>query len=115
LKLCEEDPARAAEVLELLQMNEGNSSGLGIGCISWDGEVYADQFWRNKPLGNIRQKTFSEIWTDEENELLIKLKQKKKYVKGVASSAAGWMFAAAISGRGPKPQMIFGGRIRPAT
>jgi 12,18-didecarboxysiroheme deacetylase len=82
LKLREENPARAGDVLELLQMNEGNSSGHGIGCISWDGEVYADQFWRNKPLGNIRQKPFSEIWTDEKNELLSKLKQKKKYVKG---------------------------------
>ncbi len=82
LKLREENPARAGEVLELLQMNEGNSSGHGIGCISWDGEVYADQFWRNKPLGNIRQKPFSEIWLDEKNELLSKLKQKKKYVKG---------------------------------
>jgi radical SAM protein with 4Fe4S-binding SPASM domain len=82
LKLREENPARAGEVLELLQMNEGNSSGHGIGCISWDGEVYADQFWRNKPLGNIRQKPFSEIWLDEKNELLFKLKRKKKYVKG---------------------------------
>jgi Fe-coproporphyrin III synthase len=82
LKLREEDPARAREVLELLQMNEGNSSGLGIGCVSWDGEVYADQFWRNKPLGNIRKKPFSEIWLDEKNELLSQLKQKKKYVKG---------------------------------
>jgi 12,18-didecarboxysiroheme deacetylase len=82
LKLREENPARAQEVLELLQMNEGNSSGHGIGCVSWNGEVYADQFWRNKPLGNIRQKPFSEIWLDEKNELLSKLKQKKKYVKG---------------------------------
>jgi 12,18-didecarboxysiroheme deacetylase len=82
LKLREENPARAGDVLELLQMNEGNSSGHGIGCISWDGEVYADQFWRNKPLGNIRQKPFSEIWLDEKNELLSKLKRKKKYVKG---------------------------------
>jgi radical SAM protein with 4Fe4S-binding SPASM domain len=63
-------------------MNEGNSSGHGIGCISWDGEVYADQFWRNQPLGNIRQKPFSQIWLDEKNELLAKLKDKKKYVTG---------------------------------
>jgi radical SAM protein with 4Fe4S-binding SPASM domain len=82
LKLKDENPARAKEVLELLRMNEGNSSGLGIGCVSWDGEVYADQFWRNKPLGNIRQRSFSEIWLDEKNELLSKLKNKKKYVKG---------------------------------
>ena len=40
LRLLREDPERAAEVLELLQWNEGNSSGRGIGCISWDGKVH---------------------------------------------------------------------------
>ncbi len=82
LKMKEENPQRAKEVLELLEMNEGNSSGHGIGCVSWDGEVYADQFWRNQPLGNIRQKPFSKIWLDGENELLVKLKDKKKHVHG---------------------------------
>ncbi len=90
LKVKEENPVRAKEVLELLEMNEGNSSGLGIGCISWDGEVYADQFWRNQPLGNIRQKPFSQIWLDEKNELLVKLKNKKKYVKG-RCAACSWL------------------------
>ena len=82
LKMREKDPARAAEILELLEMNEGNSTGVGIGCISWDGEVYPDQFWRNRPLGNVRKRPFSEIWTDEKNEFLMKLKDKKKYVTG---------------------------------
>jgi len=82
LKMKEENPERAKEVFELLEMNEGNSSGVGIGCVSWDGEVYADQFWRNQPLGNVRQKPFSEIWTDEKNELLMKLKDKKKHIHG---------------------------------
>lgn len=82
LKLLKEDPERAAEVLELLQMNEGNNSGRGFGCISWDGEVYPDQFSRDKSLGNIRKRPFSEIWMDETNEYLMKLKKKKLYVKG---------------------------------
>lgn len=82
LKLLKEDPARAAEVLELLQMNEGNNSGRGFGCVSWDGEVYPDQFWRDKPLGNIKDRPFSEIWTDNQNEFLMKLKDKKNHVKG---------------------------------
>ena len=81
-RLLEEDPERAAEVLELLEMNEGNSSGRGIGCISWDGEVHPDQFWREKSLGNIKDKPFSEIWTNVDNEFLMKLKEKKKHVKG---------------------------------
>jgi 12,18-didecarboxysiroheme deacetylase len=82
LRLLEDDPVRAAEVLELLEMNEGNNSGRGIGCISWDGEVYPDQFWREKSLGNIKDRPFSQIWTDESNEFLMKMKEKKNHVKG---------------------------------
>jgi radical SAM protein with 4Fe4S-binding SPASM domain len=82
LRLLEEDPERAKEVLELLKMNEGNNSGRGIGCVSWDGEVHADQFWRHRSFGNIRQRPFSEIWTDVSDPLLKKLKEKKLHVTG---------------------------------
>ena len=82
LRLLRENPERAAEVLELLNMNEGNNSGRGIGCISWDGEVYADQFWRHYSFGNIKKRPFSEIWTDTSDPLMKQLKDKKTYVKG---------------------------------
>ncbi|UCG80237.1 MAG: 12,18-didecarboxysiroheme deacetylase [Desulfobacterales bacterium] len=82
LRLLKEDPERAKEVLELLKMNEGNSSGRGIGCVSWDGSVHADQFWRHYSFGNVRERPFSEIWTDTSNSLMKKLKDKKRYVKG---------------------------------
>jgi len=81
LRLLREDPEQAKKVLELLKMNEGNNSGRGIGCVSWDGEVYADQFWRHYSFGNIRKRPFSEIWTDVSEPLLGKLKEKKLYVK----------------------------------
>ncbi|MDL2275709.1 12,18-didecarboxysiroheme deacetylase [Desulfosarcina sp. OttesenSCG-928-G10] len=82
LRLCRENPDRAGEVLSLLKMNEGNSSGRGIGCINWNGDVYADQFWRHHSFGNVRQRPFSKIWLDPEDDLLRKLKDKKHYVKG---------------------------------
>lgn len=82
MRLLKENPRRAAQVLELLEMNAGNSSGHGIGCISWDGNVYADQFWRHRGFGNIQQRPFSEIWTQPEDPLLLQLKEKKKYVQG---------------------------------
>jgi 12,18-didecarboxysiroheme deacetylase len=82
LRLLSENPERAREVLELLKMNQGNSSGIGIGCVSWDGEVYADQFWRHYSFGNVRNRPFSEIWTDTSDPLMKKLKEKKKYAKG---------------------------------
>jgi 12,18-didecarboxysiroheme deacetylase len=81
LRLLKEDPERAKEVLKLLKMNEGNNSGRGIGCVSWDGEVYADQFWRHYSFGNVKDRPFSEIWTDTSEPLMGKLKDKKKHVK----------------------------------
>ncbi|WP_296303311.1 12,18-didecarboxysiroheme deacetylase [uncultured Desulfovibrio sp.] len=82
MRLKREDPKRAEEVFELLQYNEGNNSGRGIGCISWDGQVHADQFWRNHTFGNVLERPFSAIWDDSSIELLHKLKDKKQYVKG---------------------------------
>ncbi len=82
MRALKEDPERAKEILELLEMNEGNSSGHGIGCVSWDGEVHADQFWRHKSFGNVRNRPFSEIWTAPEDKLLLQLKEKKKHVGG---------------------------------
>jgi len=82
LRLLREDPPRAEEVLELLRMNEGNNSGRGIGCVSWDGSVHADQFWRHRTFGNVRRRRFSEIWIDPGDEFLMKLKNKKQHVKG---------------------------------
>lgn len=82
LRLLKENPQRASEVLELLKMNEGNNSGRGIGCVSWDGQVYADQFWRHHSFGSIRKRPFSQIWTNPEDPLLLQLKDKKKFVQG---------------------------------
>lgn len=85
LRMLRENNPRAEEVLELLKMNEGNSSGKGFGCINWDGSVYADQFWRHYSFGNILDRPFSAIWADISNPLMAKLKEKKKHVKGRCS------------------------------
>jgi radical SAM protein with 4Fe4S-binding SPASM domain len=82
LRLLRENPELAEKVWRLLQYNEGNNSGRGIGCISWDGRVHPDQFWREHVLGNVLERPFSEIWVDSGIELLSKLKDKKSYVHG---------------------------------
>lgn len=82
LRMLGEDNPRANEVLDLLGMNEGNNSGRGFGCISWDGAVHADQFWRHVSFGNVLERPFSEIWTDLSNPLMARLKEKKRYVTG---------------------------------
>lgn len=82
LRMVREGNPRAKEVLELLKMNEGNNSGRGIGCVSWDGSVHADQFWRHYSFGNVRERPFSQIWQDLSDPLMARLKDKKLYVKG---------------------------------
>lgn len=78
--------ADATRVMELMKMNGGNSSGDGIGCVSWDGTVHPDQFMRNHSLGNVRNKPFSAIWIDQNNEMLMQLKNKKAHVTGKCRS-----------------------------
>ena len=86
LRLLAEDPERAADVMTLLEMNGGNSSGTGIGCVSWDGSVHPDQFWRHYSFGNVKDRPFSEIWTDTSDDLLGKLRDRKKHLKGRCAS-----------------------------
>lgn len=91
MRLLREDPERAANVLELLHMNGGNSTGLGIGCVSWDGAVHFDQFWRHYSPGNVRVKPFSKIWSEPEaDELFGKLRDRKKYFHG-RCAACKWL------------------------
>ncbi len=85
LRMAREGDPGADKALQLLKMNEGNSSGRGIGCVSWDGSVHADQFWRHYSFGNVLERPFSEIWSDVSDPLMAKLKKKKFYVKGRCS------------------------------
>ena len=84
LKLLKEDPKRAKEVWELLTWNGGgmNSSGVGIGCIDFNGKVHANQFWGHYDLGDIHEKKFSEIWSNNQEPLLKGLRDRRGYVKG---------------------------------
>lgn len=82
LRLLRENPARAAAVLELLRMNRGNSTGERLACVSWNGDVHPDQFWRDKVVGNVLRRPFSEIWTDPDNELLAQLRSRKERLTG---------------------------------
>lgn len=67
------------EAKRLLLSNGGNRVGEKISCVSWDGTVYADQFWRNYPLGNITERPFAQIWTDETDPVLHKLRHKDAF------------------------------------
>ena len=82
LRMLREKSPRAGDVMTLLEMNGGNSSGVGIGCVSWDGSVHPDQFWRHVSFGNVTERPFSEIWTDTSHALMAKLKDRAPHLKG---------------------------------
>lgn len=85
LRLSREDPARAAEALELLRANGGNASGVRLACVRPNGDVLPDQFSDTQRLGNVRDRPFGEIWTDESNELLAALRRFPRQVTGRCS------------------------------
>jgi radical SAM protein with 4Fe4S-binding SPASM domain len=82
LKLRTLDPRRAEEALSLLEGNGGNNSGLRIGAVDELGNVHPDQFWRHYSLGNVRQRKFRDIWTDDSEPLLRGLKNRQGLLKG---------------------------------
>ena len=84
LKLLGEGDKRAENVWKLLAWNGGGmySSGVGIGCIDFNGKVHADQFWWHYDLGDVHAEAFSRIWTSANEPLLKGLRNRRKYVKG---------------------------------
>ncbi len=84
LKLQKENPTQAEEVYQLLRRNGGgaNSSGLGIANIDSYGHVHPDQFWQSYSLGNVKEKPFSEIWSDAGNSFLNNLRDRNQRLKG---------------------------------
>ncbi len=84
LKLLKENSGRAEEVRTLLSWNGGgaNSTGVGIGNIDFNGNVHPDQFWQDHTLGNIRERSFGDIWMDESDPIMHGLKNKAEHIKG---------------------------------
>ncbi|MCX6897648.1 MAG: radical SAM protein [Verrucomicrobia bacterium] len=84
LKLRQLNPARAEQVYQWMKWNGGgaNSSGIGISNIDTQGNVHPDQFWQTATLGNVKERPFSEIWSDNSIPLLAQLRNRLPLLKG---------------------------------
>lgn len=78
-RMQRENSPLAPQAVNLLLANGGNRIGQNISSINWDGEVYADQFWRNYTLGNVTEKTFADIWDNSSDPVLHKLRNKDEF------------------------------------
>ena len=88
LKVKNEDADKAERIYKLLKMRGGNSSGTAIGCIDNVGNVHADQFWSHYSFGNVKERPFSEIWTNTSDPVMKGLKNKRELVMGRCSKCA---------------------------
>ncbi|AKG92527.1 putative Fe-S oxidoreductase [Geoglobus ahangari] len=82
LKLRELDESLAEDALQFLRYRGGDSSGYRIADVDMFGNVHPNQFWFDYTVGNIRERKFSEIWLNPTDELLIKLREKEKHIRG---------------------------------
>lgn len=80
--LAEGDEELAARIKTLISMNGGNRSGIAFGEVDPVGDVHPDQFTQHHTFGNVRERKFSEIWTDESHPILAGLKERKPLLKG---------------------------------
>ncbi|MBF0369020.1 MAG: heme d1 biosynthesis radical SAM protein NirJ [Magnetococcales bacterium] len=84
--LREKKPALADKAEAALIRWGGNASGVGIANIDNRGGVHPDIFWWNHHLGNVQERPFSEIWSDESDALLAGLRQRPRPVTGRCGS-----------------------------
>lgn len=75
-------PDRAEHIEAKLRQWGGNASGVNVANIDNLGVVHPDTMWWHVPLGNVRDRPFSEIWNDLSNPLMAGLKQHPRTLTG---------------------------------
>jgi heme d1 biosynthesis radical SAM protein NirJ len=81
-------PERSEHLKTKLEQWGGNASGVNIANIDNLGNVHPDTFWWHYPLGNVKDRPFSEIWQDTSDRLMSGLKQSPRPLKGRCQSCA---------------------------
>lgn len=66
----------------------GNASGVNVANIDNVGDVHPDTMWWHKTLGNVKTRSFANIWTDTSDPLMAGLKARPRSVKGRCGGCA---------------------------
>lgn len=81
-------PERTAHIEAKLRQWGGNASGVNVANIDNLGNVHPDTMWWHHTLGNVRERSFSQIWMDVSDPLMAGLKQSPRPVKGRCASCS---------------------------
>jgi heme d1 biosynthesis radical SAM protein NirJ len=75
-------PRWAAAMRAHLEAWGGNASGVNVANIDNLGDVHPDTMWWHYRLGNVRERPFSQIWSDTSDPLMAGLKRRPRLVGG---------------------------------
>jgi len=75
-------PAHVAHIRAKLEQWGGNSSGVNVANIDNLGNVHPDTYWWDYSLGNVRERSFGDIWSDVSDPVMAGLKASPRAIKG---------------------------------
>ncbi len=75
-------PHMAEHIGAKLRQWGGNSSGVNVANIDNLGNIHPDTYWWHHSLGNVRQRSFSEVWMDRSDPVMDELKKKPRNISG---------------------------------
>ena len=75
-------PDKAQHIADKLIQWGGNASGVNVANIDNLGEVHPDTMWWHHNLGNVKDRPFSEIWSDMSDPLMKGLSERPRAVTG---------------------------------
>ena len=83
-----EAPDRVAHLRCKLAQWGGNSSGVNIANIDNLGNVHPDTMWWHYGLGNVKERSFADIWTDLSDPIMAGLKRRPRRIGGRCGDCA---------------------------
>lgn len=86
--VAERFPDKVEHIRAKLRQWGGNASGVNVANIDNLGVVHPDTMWWHVPLGNVRERPFSEIWSDVSNPLMAGLKTHPRKLVGRCGACA---------------------------
>ena len=81
-------PDQVDTLKQRLQRWGGNSTGINVANIDNLGNVHPDTFWWDYTLGNIRERPFSQIWSQPQDDFMQGLRQRPRPLKGRCGECA---------------------------
>ena len=75
-------PQFAQDLENMLRAWGGNASGAGVVNIDNLGNIHPDTYWWQHTVGNVRQRSFRDIWFDHPDPLLLELRRHPRQISG---------------------------------